>query len=329
MSFLILNTGYRKKFILYSETGKWALADKLDEEIKQNLTKPYFKKSFRETRLVVMNLGRGCNLDCVYCHVGNLKKENKVMSYEVGRKVIDRTLELEESNRKIVFHGSEPLMNFDLIKKVVNYANEKTNTIDFLIQTNGTLLNDEIIDYFEKNKINVGISLDGLKSHQDLNRSYIHGSSSYWNVIDGLEKVRNMQGGVSVISVVTKHNVSDLSRIARDFTKRNIESVLFSPVSIIDNSDISPNPKILAKNMISLFDEYLFNIAKGIKSVKIRNFRDTLRTFFTEKITSNCVKCGGDDLHPLIAVDVDGSIYPCDFFGVERNIALGIFLKRL
>ena len=149
MNFLTLDTPSEKKFILYSETGKWALANNLNEEIKKELIKPYFKKKFRGTRLVVLNMGRRCNLNCNYCHVGDLKEEDRVMSYKVAKKTIKRVLELDEKNRRVVFHGSEPLMNFDLIKKIVDYSNKKTKTIEFSIQTNGTLLNNKIVSYMK------------------------------------------------------------------------------------------------------------------------------------------------------------------------------------
>ena len=323
MSFLTLNTDSNKKFVLYGNTGKWALTNNVNEEVKKELTKPYFKKRFRGTRLVVLNIGRQCNLDCNYCHVGDLKKENEVMSYKVGKKAIDRVLELDENNRRIVFHGSEPLMNFGVIKKIVDYSNKKTKTIDFSMQTNGTLLDNENLGYMKKNKVSIGISLDGLKTHQDFNRPYRSGGSSYMDVVNNVEKTKDVQGGISVISVVTKYNVDDLLSIAKDFTRKGIDSVLFSPVSSTDNSNIAPNPKVLTKNMLTLFDEYIFNIADSIKSVKIRNFRDALRTFFMDKITTNCVKCGGDDLHPLIAIDVNGSIYPCDFFWSRQEYSMG------
>ena len=82
-------------------------------------------------------------------------------------------------------------------------------------------------------------------------------------------------------------------------------------------------PKLITKNMINTFDNYIKRTINGEKTIKIINLRDLARVFFRNNTTSNCVKCGGNNIHPLIAIDSQGDIYPCDFFWGRKEYKIG------
>ena len=260
--------------------------------------------------------------DCTYCYLEKIKQQEKAMSVRVGRKIIDSVSELKQQNKQIVFHGSEPFLNFPLMINLVDYSKIRDYNIEFSLQTNGSIIDEDKLKLLSERDIGIGVSLDGLRYHQDKNRKYIGGLSSYVNVTDNLAKLKRFQNGVSVITVVTKENVGDLERIVTDFENKGINSVLFSLVGSKDSS-IYPDTEILFEKMELVLERYINMSIQGERTIKIRNLRDLLRTFFKEKTTSNCVQCGGTQSHPLIAVDIDGSIYPCDFFWGNKEYKIG------
>lgn len=314
-----LNTGSSKKFICNRKTGKWVLANETNNSVLEEISVTIEKKCFSGTSMVVLNISKICNFDCIYCHVDS--KDDSMMSLETGKKAIDRVLELEENNRHVVFHGSEPMTNFELIKDLVLYAKKK---IRFSMQSNCSLFNKENLEFLYNNEVNIGISLDGTEIHQNKNRPYVGGNPTYEEVTKNLREIRNVQKGVSVISVVTKHNVEDLEKIVDNFEKQRIDSVLFSPIiPSKETYNLCPNQKIFTEKMRNVINRYIEKIIKKEETIKIRNLRDLLRTFFTERTTLNCVKCGGNDLHPLMGVDIDGAIYPCDYFWGKSEYKIG------
>jgi len=205
----------------------------------------------------------------------------------------------------------------------VNYSKGK-GEIRFSVQSNGTLFNDSVLNFLSDSGVVSGVSLDGLRQHQDATRPYANGSSTYERIIDRIFPLIERQGGLSVITVVSKYNVNDLEAIADDFESRGIESVLFSLLyPPKQDPSLAPDNRLLFDNMKTVLDKYIERTVSGEHPIKIRNLRDNLRTFFKEKKTYNCVQCGGGETHPLVAIDVDGSIYPCDFFWGREEYRIG------
>jgi uncharacterized protein len=243
------------------------------------------------------------------------------MSAKVVEKAVDRVLELPEDNRQVTFHGSEPLTNFPLIKHAIEYAD---GGIRWSMQSNGTLFNDDIVSFFKKHRVGAGISIDGLKCHQDETRPYLGGSSTYKAVVNNIEKVRDELGGLSVITVVSKNNVNDLQEIAEDFEKRGIYSLRFSPLFPTErNRQDCPDVSTLTRNVIGVMDKYLQKLVEDGNALRIMNSTDVLRGIFNEKKTYNCAKCSGSSSHPLMGIDINGDIYPCDFFWGRDEYKVG------
>lgn len=157
-----------------------------------------------------------CNLNCTYCYLG--EKKNTYMSLETAQKVID--IAVHEANKQhdrtlmVYFIGGEPLMAFNLIKDAVDYTKKKcqeTNLIcKFSTTINGTLVTDEIIDFFVENTFEVKVSLDGPEYVQNLNRRDYAGNGSFEKIMKNLPLLRKYEqetgNQISVASVVTSNN---------------------------------------------------------------------------------------------------------------------------
>ena len=149
-------------------------------------------------KTLILHLTDACNLNCRYCYhsEGDLKKsKKKVMGLEVACRAVDFLFDhagqLEEV--VLVFFGGEPLLNFGIIPTVVDYASqkaaEKGKRINFAITTNGTLLSDEIIAFFQDKSIGVTVSIDGFARVQDRYRRFADGTPTYETMLPKIKRL--------------------------------------------------------------------------------------------------------------------------------------------
>ncbi|WP_295230461.1 radical SAM protein [uncultured Chryseobacterium sp.] len=155
-------------------------------------------------KIVVLKIASRCNLNCSYCYMYNLgdktyKNQPKVMSNKTIEETYLRIIEhCEEHDIKdfgIILHGGEPLLAGqkyieDFITTGRNLAKGKVR-FHFGLQTNGILINEDIVNSLEKHNVNIGISLDGKKEINDQHRVYHNGKGSYDDVIKGLKILLN------------------------------------------------------------------------------------------------------------------------------------------
>ncbi len=153
-----------------------------------------------------LNVTDDCNFRCKYCGYSGQydywrTHQSKYMDFDIAKKSLDYFLNIltnyentgfEQQQRTISFYGGEPLLNFKLIKEVVNYVNRnfKDKNIVFSLTTNGSLLNDEIIDFFEKHGIIPAISFDGPEEEHDRNRVFKSGKGTHDIVFKNIQKIR-------------------------------------------------------------------------------------------------------------------------------------------
>ena len=168
------------------------------KDIKHPLTDDIEYYSMYKVEQLILQITQQCNLRCSYCtYSGNYYNRghsDKKMTFEVARKAIDFYFEhsREKDVRTIAFYGGEPLFEFSLLKKCVEYAESKTKDKElfFYLTTNGTLLTEQIISYLREHRVNVTVSLDGYKEAHDSNRKEKNGEGSFDLIMDNLRKMR-------------------------------------------------------------------------------------------------------------------------------------------
>ncbi|HLP48748.1 MAG TPA: radical SAM protein, partial [Candidatus Kapabacteria bacterium] len=158
-------------------------------------------------------MGQACNLKCHYCFNRNKSHiPKKYMSKEVAKAAVD--LLFRESNHvetlNIGFYGGEPMLQFDLIKWIISYTNQKADefhkTIKYNMTTNGTLLTDEGIQFITENKIHTTISLDGNREIHDKNRVFPDGSGSFDTVFSAYTRLKEKSNDTTTFTVVCSPN---------------------------------------------------------------------------------------------------------------------------
>mgnify|MGYP000472468875 CR=1 FL=1 len=220
-----------------------------------------FKDRPTVVKALCLHIAHDCNLACRYCFAeeGEYKGRRALMSAEVGKKALDFLVENSGNRRnlEVDFFGGEPLMNFDVVKEIVAYGRSLEETHDkkfrFTLTTNGVLLNDDIMEFANKEMDNVVLSVDGRKEVHDYMRPFRNGKGSYDFIIDKFKKFadsRNQQK-YYVRGTFTHHNL-DFSKDVMHLADAGFEQISVEPVVAPDTADYA----ITEEDLPILMDEY-------------------------------------------------------------------------
>ncbi len=154
-------------------------------------------------KALCLHIAHTCNLNCSYCFAsqGKYHGDRAVMSFEVGKRALDFLIENSGSRRnlEVDFFGGEPLMNFQVVKDLVAYARsiekEKGKNFRFTLTTNGMLIDDDVIEFANKECHNVVLSLDGRKEIHDRFRVDYAGHGSFDRIVPKFQKLVESRGG--------------------------------------------------------------------------------------------------------------------------------------
>ena len=161
-----------------------------------------FKKRVTEVKAMCLHVAHTCNLNCEYCFAsqGNYHGERALMSFEVGKQALDFLVANsgKRRNLEVDFFGGEPLMNWDVVKQLVAYGRslEEPNNkkFRFTLTTNGVLVDDEVIEFANKEMNNVVMSIDGRKEVHDRLRKNYAGQGSYDTIVPKFQKFAKARG---------------------------------------------------------------------------------------------------------------------------------------
>lgn len=267
-----------------------------------------------ELKFLILNVTSNCNLHCEYCYAKNQKKQGH-MSLETMEKAIGKFFKATENskNRVVAFHGGEPTLYYeDILRAVDLFADEKT---DFIVQTNGTLLSEELIKEFSKRNIGIGISLDAIDNNQislrGKDESYVS------SVFNALERSVQYNNTTSVISILQKHNLPSMIKMTEKFFSLGITTVVYNllwPTESQLYEHVADIDELLAGS-IELFNYIqMRNHAEGLnifEKYRERNLYDLWRNIFYAKNDYMCMgaPCGAGKT--VVTIDERGAIYPC------------------
>lgn len=154
-------------------------------------------------KALCLHIAHTCNLNCSYCFAsqGKYHGERALMSFEVGKRALDFLVENsgKRRNLEVDFFGGEPLMNFDVVKRLVEYARsiekDKNKNFRFTLTTNGVLVDDDVIDFANKEMSNVVLSLDGRREIHDRYRVDYSGRGSWDTIVPKFQRFVEKRGG--------------------------------------------------------------------------------------------------------------------------------------
>ena len=287
-----------------------------------------------------LNIAHDCQLRCKYCFAstGDFGKGRKLMSFETGKHAIDFLLENsgDRPNLELDFFGGEPLMNFGVVKQVVEYARSREKEYNkkfrFTITTNGLLLDDEKIDFINREMSNVVLSIDGRKEVNDYFRVLPNGQGCYDIIMPKYRKLVAGRGDKEyyVRGTFTNKNL-DFSNDVFALNEAGFDQISVEPV--VGDDDVYA---LTEKDLPAVFAEYeklalklLENEKKGKKFNFFHFMLDLDQGPCAIKRLRGC-GCGND----YVAITPDGDIFPChQFVGIDEykmgNIDEGTFNQEM
>lgn len=289
-----------------------------------------FKNRNTVIKALCLHVAHTCNLNCEYCFAsqGKYHGDRALMSFEVGKRAIDFLVENSKGRRnlEVDFFGGEPLMNFDVVKRIVEYARsiekEHDKNFRFTLTTNGVGINDEVIDFANKEMHNVVLSLDGRKEVHDKLRKTITGKGSYDIVVPKFQEFVKKRGGKNYYmrGTFTHNNVdftNDIFHMADlGFTELSMEPVVCNP-----NEPYALNEEDLSK----LYEQYEI-LAKDMLRREKEGKPITFYHYMIDLEHGPCIYkrisgCGSGTEY--MAVTPWGDLYPCHQFVGEEKFCLG------
>ena len=232
------------------------------------------KKNFEERQIeinnIVLEMSNDCNLNCKYCYGdgGTYGRKREFMSFETAKKAIDMFIKNKATTRKfgITFFGGEPLMNFAVMKQIVEYCKgiyERDNIeVSFSMTTNGTILTDEIYNFIIKNNIFITISIDGDKEIHDSYRKTINGKGSFDIINPNLKRLVNGKARMNARATIC-HTNTEISYIYEQILNQGFKSIAMSLADVDRNSELY----ITDDDYSTLFEEHKKIADKYIEAI--------------------------------------------------------------
>lgn len=263
--------------------------------------KNLFQKK-QNIRVMVLHTTDFCNLKCKYCYVeDNLPKcyIRKNMTVEIIKAAIDKFVNLiikyTPKDPTIIFYGGEPLLNWNVILNGLEYIDEYYSNIKIKksLITNATLITEEIATQLKKHNVDLGISVDGGKMHNDTNRIYaLNNRSVFDDVKKALKILSDNDVEVGASCVLTKENTSKCIEIVKELVDTlQFKKIGFNHVSVLSSSQ-QYDPKyedMYAQSLLNIAD-FLISQRPEVYEQKVG---DKLTSFLSKEITrTSCTACG-------------------------------------
>ena len=281
-------------------------------------------------KALCLHIAHDCNLKCKYCFAeeGEYHGKRSLMSVEVGKKAIDFLIENSGSRRnlEIDFFGGEPLMNFDVVKEIVEYGrsieDKYGKKFRFTMTTNGILLNDEIASYINEHMHNAVLSLDGRKEINDKMRVRAGGQGSYDNIVPKFVKMAEDRNQMDyyVRGTFTRNNL-DFSNDVLHLADLGFKQISVEPVVTDENEEYA----IRKEDLPIIFEEYE-KLAKEILKRRERGQWFNFFHFMIDLTGGPCahkrlVGCGSGTEY--LAVTPEGDLFPCHQFVGQDEYKMG------
>ncbi len=290
-----------------------------------------FKRNHSVVKALCLHVAHACNMACDYCFAGKGEYHGGdmgLMSFEVGKRALDFLMDNSGSrtNLEVDFFGGEPLLNWDVVKRLVAYAREqesrRNKKFRFTLTTNGILLDDEVIEFANKEMYNVVLSLDGRKEVNDRFRVLRDGSGTHDLILPRFKKLatsRNQQG--YYMRGTYSHFNTDFTNDIFYMADQGFEQLSMEPVVAAEGSPYA----LTQEDLPVLFEQYEILAKEMIRRRKEgRGF--TFYHYMIDLSGGPCIYkrvsgCGSGTEY--MAVTPSGDLYPCHQFVGEEAYKIG------
>jgi len=317
-----MDSAAARELLMLAEAGMlFTEDDYITEKMKKN--------EDAVVKAMCLHVAHDCNMVCTYCfgEQGSFAGSKCLMSLEVGKKALDYLLENSGTRRnlEVDFFGGEPLMNFDTVKKLVDYGRQEEQkfgkNIRFTITTNGLLLDDEKIEYINQTMDNVILSIDGRPEVNDRMRRTVNGRPTYELITKNYANFAKKREGLYYVRGTFTRNNLDFAKDVEHLIDLGFGSVSVEPVV----TDLGQSYALQESDKERIFEEYdrladlyLEKYKRG-ESFDFFHFNVDLEQ--GPCIVKRLSGCGAGTEY--MAVSPEGDLYPCHQFVGNREFLIG------
>lgn len=285
-------------------------------------------------KALCLHVAHTCNLNCSYCFAsqGKYHGDRAIMSYEVGKQALDFLVANSGTRRnlEVDFFGGEPLMNWQVVKDLVKYARsiekEAGKNFRFTLTTNGVLIDDDVIDFANKEMSNVVLSLDGRKEVHDRFRVDYAGNGSFEKIVPKFQKLVEARGGKNYYmrGTFTHHNPDFLNDI------KTMLDLGFNELSMEPVVCAKDDPSALTEEDKPIVMQQYEDLAKLMLQKEKEGKPFTFYHYMLDLSGGPCIYkrisgCGSGTEY--MAVTPWGDLYPCHQFVGDEKFRLGDIWK--
>ena len=288
------------------------------------------EKTSGVVKALCLHVAHTCNLNCAYCFAsqGKYSGERAVMSEEVGKRALDFLIENSGTrhNLEVDFFGGEPLMNFDVVKNLVAYAREREKetgkNFRFTLTTNGVLIDDDVIDFANREMSNVVLSLDGRKEIHDEFRVDYAGKGSFDKIVPKFQKLVEARGGKDYYMRGTfTHRNPDFVNDIRTMLDLGFDELSMEPVVCAPD-----DPAALNDSDLEMVMQQYEELASLMLERRRQGKPFTFYHYMIDLSGGPCIYkrvsgCGSGTEY--MAVTPWGDLYPCHQFVGDEKFKLG------
>ena len=273
--------------------------------------------------VMIKPVSGACNMRCAYCFYADETAHREAgccppMAFEALERVIRRTMLFAEQRATFVFQGGEPtlagLSYFEQVVRLQRQNNPRQIAVNNVVQTNGLILQDALIDFFVRERFLIGVSVDGCREIHDQNRLDAKSKPTYDRVMDNIQRLKDAGAAYNILCVLT----DEVARRADAVLDALIPHRYLQFIPCMDPIDGASAPALTA-------DAYAHFLARSFERyealffagppLSIRFF-DNLVNMLCGHAPESCAMCGHCGLAPVI--ESDGSVYPCDFYALDE-----------
>ena len=303
---------------------------KLFKDDSEYLQAMHEHKKPKELKALCLNVAHICNLTCSYCFAaqGNYHGDAAIMSFEVGKAALDMLVEKSGSrcNLEVDFFGGEPLLNWDTVKRLVNYGRsiekEHNKNFRFTLTTNGVLIDDDVIDFCNREMHNVVLSLDGRREVHDRFRVDHQGRGSYDKIVPKFQEFirKRKDKGYYIRGTYTRHNLDFLQDVLHmtdlGFTQLSMEPMVAAP----------DDPEALRREDLPVLYKQYEQLAVEMLERKKQGHGFDFYHYLIDLENGPCLHkrlggCGSGTEY--LAVTPSGDLYPCHQFVGDQDYLMG------
>lgn len=324
----------------YEESVIGEAYDEIEELVKEGIL--YSEDQYEEIahgsmddrdyiKAVCLNIIHGCNLRCKYCFAdeGEYHGHKGVMDIDTAKKAIDYVVKRSGPRRNIEIDlfGGEPTMIMDTIKEIIAYARdhekEWKKNIRFTMTTNATLLNDEMMEFMDKEMGNIILSLDGRKEVNDNVRIKVDGSGSYDDILPNIKKMidKRTEGKMYFVRGTFTRANTDFYEDVKAMVNEGFREISIEPVVLENGHPLA----LREEDLPTIFDNY-DKLYEEMRRRKVEGDEFKFYHFNIDLQGGPCVYkrisgCGAG--FEYVAITPQGEVYPCHQFVGKEEYKLG------